>query len=146
MIHRVRESSKGDCDNMYADYLAFENNDKCSTIDVWIREWNRHVRQPVMFCYVRAAIIPLDGSMEPPPYEKIAVFPRNYFKMMVFKIHPITKNYKLVHILNNFRWNAFVEIPHSIFNIPVPNSYSKINELYNKLHENVQNLDKKRYV
>lgn len=144
VIHRLRE--KGDCDNVYVNYLAFQDNHKCPIINVWIPAWNKCTGQIALLCHVRPAIMPADGSYEPPHYKQIAIFPQNSETILIFKHNPIRNTYKLVDMLQNMKWMRYADVSPGIFSVPVPKSYSKINAIYNELHEGVRNLDKNMYV
>lgn len=132
-------------EDVYVNYLAFPNNDMCSTIKVWVDEFNRYAIHPAMICYIRKAIIADDELNEPAPYKQIAIFPETTNKMIIFTSNPRTNVYNCIDIMDNIRWISYKNIDPVVFEISVPKSYNTT-AMYNELRENVQNLVKNKYV
>lgn len=143
MIRQLRK--KENYDDVYVNYLAFQDNDMCSTIKVWIDELNGYASHTALICYVRQAITEDDRLNKTPPYTQIALFPETTHNMMIFVYNPKISFYNFVDIIENIRWVRYKNIDPVVFGISVPKSYN-INAMYNELHGNVQNLTRNKYV
>lgn len=140
---RLREENKTEYGDLYVNYLAFNVREKCREGRIYIPQWQTHESQPILFCFVRSSIIPIDS---PDKYNKMAIFPRTKREMLIFTYHPITNSYKIDNIIENFYWPAYKNVPNDVFRIQVPKSYSKINSLYSYLHTRIPELVTQRCV
>lgn len=123
------------------NYLAFQDNKKCSIMKVWVPAWKIYVTQPLLICNVGPSVISLDTLNESSENFKLFLFPKTKSTLMMFKNNGTAETYKLWKIFKNFFWNRYTDIPPAIFGIPVPHSYSTINEIYNQLYNEVEHLN-----
>lgn len=140
---RLRKENDTEYGDLYVNYSAFHFGEKCSKGRIYIPEWQTHESQPILFCFLRLSIIPIDS---PDKYNKIAIFPKTKREILMFSYHRIINSYKIENIIENFPWPTHKNVPNNVFHIQVPKSYSRINHLYNYLHTKIPELVQQRCV
>lgn len=120
------------------DYHHFTQNPNCKFVEVSNPNKSEKANQVVVVCPLRPSFIPMDTDQKSIQNSSlIAVFPKTFTKLFIFNpsLEPNgnIKHWELCKIINQLNWADYRNVSPQVFQVTVPDSYSKTQYMFNLL-------------